>query len=473
MNGSPTTHRPTGPAGATFVRVGVAGPTGRADLAVPAAIPLARVMPALLRHAGQEPGPDGGVRHGGWVLRRADGTRLDTAATLAAQGVREGDLLFIGKGTDDTTPPLYDDVVEIIRGGGVRTTWPAAATRRTTACLTALAAATACGALDGAPGRLPGWLGLVVALVALGVGVLTSRGFGDPRAGAFAAVLAAPPAMLGAVRLLGGGPGVLGGTTAGQLLLACGVLALIGAVGPLLIGGGDGTFAALLVTGALTASGALLCALADVHPARAAAITAPLALALTTLWPPLALRFARIPAPQVAATVEELDELPSQLEHDRLRARVTVAGRLLLGMQTGSHLVAGGGALVLLASTRLWPGVLGGALVLLILTRARLFREAVQVAVPLATALLTAGGAAAVVLTDRSGETVPLLGVVLPVALLTALGTGTVGLLSGRTRLNPRISRAVDVLETTVLLSVVPLCLAVWDVYSALLDLKA
>ncbi|MDT0318818.1 type VII secretion integral membrane protein EccD [Streptomyces millisiae] len=472
MSGSLTQQQPTS-TGATFVRVGVAGPTGRADLAVPATVPLARLMPALLRHAGQEPGPDGGVRHGGWVLRRADGTRLDTAGTLAGQHVREGDLLFVGHGTDDATAPLYDDVVEVIGRDAVRAAWPTAATRRVTGALATGAVLTGCGALDAAPGPLSGWLGLATALFALVVGVLMSRAFADPPAGVLAVVLAAPPAMLGAVRLLGGEPGILSGGTAGQLLLACGVLALVGAVGPLLVEGGDGTFAALVVAGPLAATGALVCAVWDVPPASAAAVAAPLALALTTLWPTLAVRLARIPAPQIAATVEELEALPSQLDHDRLRARIGAARRLLLGMLTGSHLVAGAGACVLFASNRLWPGVLGAVLVLLTLMRARLFREPAQVAVPLATALLATGGAAFASVTGHFGERAPMLGVVLPVALLTALVTGAVGVLAGRTPLNPRLARAIDVLETTLLLSVVPLCLAVCDVYSTVLDLRA
>lgn len=142
-------------------------------------------------------------------------------------------------------------------------------------------------------------------------------------------------------------------------------------------------------------------------------------------------------------------------------------------MQTGSHLVAGGGAVVLLGSGRLWPGVLGAALSLLLLTRARLFREAAQAAIPLVTFLLVAAGAAVVLVTGHTGATGLLLGAVLPAALLLALATGVTGLLAGRTRLNPRLSRAIDMLETTVLLAVVPLCLAVWEVYPALLNLRA
>ena len=485
MSSGSLTQSPAAQSGATFVRIGVAGPAGRADLAVPAGVPLARLMPALLRHAGEEPGADGGVRHGGWVLRRADGTRLDTAAPLAAQGVCEGDLLFVAQGREDTTPPLYDDVVEVMgrqirgqtsgRGGGgsAEPGLSVTATRWATGVLTSLAVLAACAALDAAPGALPGWLGLATALCALAFGLLLARGFGDTRAGVHATVLAAPPAMFGAVRLPAGDPGVLGNATAGHLLLACGVLALIGAVGPLLVDGGDGVFAALVVIGPLTAVGALVCAVWDASPARAAALVAPLALALTTLWPTLAVRLAGIPGPQVAATVEELDQLPSQLEHERLQARIGTARRLLLGMQAGSHLVAAGGAVVLFGSVRLWPGVLGGVLTLLMLTRTRLFTGAAQAAVPLCCALLAAGGAAAAYVTGRFGETVPMLGVALPCTLLIAVVAGLVGLYTGRTRQNPRLSRTIDVLETLLLVSVVPLCLAVWEVYPALLDLRA
>ncbi|MFD5318219.1 type VII secretion integral membrane protein EccD [Streptomyces sp. NPDC127098] len=457
---------------AEFVRIGVAGPASRADLAVPAGVPLARLMPTLLRHAGEDPTQDGGVRHGGWVLRRADGTRLDPAASLAAQGVHEGDLLFVGHGTDDTTPPLYDDVTEVIGAAAGPVGWPPAATRRAAGTLAAVGVLAACAALAEAPDRLPGWLGLATAALTLLVGVLMSRAFGDREAGTFAAVLAAPPAMLGAVRLLGTEQGTVAGFTAGHLLLACAVLAVIGALGPVLVGGGDGTFTALVVAGPLAATGALICAVWDVHPARAAAVAAPLALALTTLWPTVALRVARIPAPQVAASAEDLEALPSQLEHDRLRERIARARRLLVGMLVGSHLVTAAGTLVLFGSGELWSSVLGGVLLALTLMRARLFRETAQAAIPLATGLVTVAGAAAFLLTDRVGERLPLLGVALPVALLVALIAGGVAVSAGRFRANPRLSRGLDLLESVLLLAVIPLCLAVWEVYSALLNLR-
>jgi type VII secretion integral membrane protein EccD len=473
---APAAPSPPGAGATDFVRITLAGPAGRADLAVPAAVPLARLLPALLRHAGAEPGPDGGVRHGGWVLRRSDGTRLDAAASLAEQGVAEGTLLVLAHGNADTTPPLYDDVVEVLGEHGVRHPWPARATRYTAAALAVLALLTGCAALATARGSLPGWLGLATAVLTLAVGVLMSRGFGDLRAGTFAGVLAALPAVVGAVRLLGAehdGSGSGSGLGAEHLLLACAVVAVVGVLGPVLVGGGDGAFVALVVAGPIAATGAAVCAIwRDVTPAEGASVAGPLALALTTLWPTLALRVARVPAPQLAATADELEALPSQLAHEQLTARIAAARRVLGGLTVGSHLVAGGATLVLFAATELWAGVLGGTLTVLMLLRARLFKESGQVATALAAALVATAGAAAFTVADRVQENGPLLGVALPAALTVALTAGSVALAAGRFRANPRLVRALDMLEGLLLLAVVPLVLALWEVYGALLDLR-
>jgi type VII secretion integral membrane protein EccD len=461
------------PAGTAFVRIGLAGPSGRADLAVPATVPIASLLPTLLRHAGENPGPDGGVRHGGWVLRRDDGTRLDTAASLSEQGVAEGDLLFLAHGSADATPPLYDDVVEVIGEHGVRTSWPARATRYTAAALAVLALLTGCAALAVAPGAAPGWLALATAVLALGAGALASRGFGDANAGTLAGLLAVPPAVVGTVRLLGAehdGSG-LGPE---HLLLACAVVAMLGMLGPVLVGAGDGAFATLIVAGPLGAVGAAICTIwGGTTAAEGASVAGPLALALTTLWPTLALRVARIPAPQLAANTEELEALPSQLAHEQLTERVAAGRRVLGGMVLGSHLVAGAATLWLFAATELWAGVLGGALTVAMLLRARLFKELGQVATALVTAFAAACGVAVFTLADRAAHAGPLLGVVLPVVLTIALAAGGVSLAAGRRRLNPRLARTLDALETLMLLAVVPLVLAVWEVYGALLNARA
>lgn len=464
--------------GSDFCRIAVAGPRARADLAVPLGVPLARLMPSLLRHAGEEPGPDGGVRHGGWALRAADGARLDASRTLGTQGVREGDVLFLGHGAGELPPPLYDDVVEVLGGNGVRSPWSPAAVRRTAAAFATVAVLGAAAALAASPGALPGFLGLTAALLCVGLGALLSRAFADAEAGTFATVLATVLAAVGAVRLLGGGPeggdaGVFAGIGAAHLLLACAVVAVLGAAGPVLVGGGDGTFAALVSAGVLGAVGAFTATMWDVSPAQAASVAGPLALACTTLWPALALRVAHIPGPQLATTTEELEELPGQIGHAALRVRVDRARRLLSGLLAGSQLTVLVSALVLLGSGELWPSVLAGVLGLLVLLRARLFREAAQAGSSLFTGLAVLLGAAVLVTAGFAGEQLPLLGVVLPVCLVMALVACAVGLFSGRRALNPRLARTLDIIETTLLLSVVPVVLAVWGVYTALLELKA
>ena len=44
---------------------------------------------------------------------------------------------------------------------------------------------------------------------------------------------------------------------------------------------------------------------------------------------------------------------------------------------------------------------------------------------------------------------------------------------SGRRPPGARLSRGLDVLETLLLLAVVPVALAVWDVYTRLLEIRA
>ena len=50
---------------------------------------------------------------------------------------------------------------------------------------------------------------------------------------------------------------------------------------------------------------------------------------------------------------------------------------------------------------------------------------------------------------------------------------GGFGRWGGRGPLNPRLARGADLLETVLLLSVVPIGLAVWNVYTLLLELRA
>jgi hypothetical protein len=66
-----------------------------------------------------------------------------------------------------------------------------------------------------------------------------------------------------------------------------------------------------------------------------------------------------------------------------------------------------------------------------------------------------------------------LLGAVAPAALGLAALAGAFGIWGGERRLNPKVARALDIGETTLLLAVVPIVLAVWNVYTTLLEIRA
>jgi type VII secretion integral membrane protein EccD len=420
----------------------------------------------LLRHVGETVGQDGGAGHGGWVLRSAEGTRLDAARSLRELGVREGDLLFLTHGTDVDRPPRYDDVVEVIGDGHKAGGWARHHTRLVSAVLAGIATLAIALSITAAPGTLPGVLGLVAAVLMCGVGGLLSRAFGDITAGGVTVALAAPVAAGAAAKLLG--PGV----TAGHLLLATAVLAAVAALGSVLVGGADGVFAALLVAALFGVIGAVPALAWHVDAVKSAAVTASLALGLVTFLPPVALGLARVPSAQLASTGEELAAITGELDFAHLTAKVERARALLSGLLAGVHAAIVAGILVLLVAGGTWPLVLAGVLTALVLLRTRLFRQARLAVVPWVAAATVLLAAAGILTTRYAGDAATLLGGVAPVALGVAAAAGGVALASGRFRTDPRLSRTLDVVETVLLLATIPLVLAVWNIYSAVLDIN-
>ncbi|MGQ0774725.1 MAG: type VII secretion integral membrane protein EccD [Pseudonocardiales bacterium] len=444
-----------------FCRVRVAGPKTSVDLALPAGVPLARLLPELLRHAGEPAVP------GGWVLSRIDGVRLDPGAGLAAAGVREGDLLVLHPASEFVPPPLYDDVVEVIAAEGVGTAWGLRQTRLACAVVAALGVLGALLAAAAGPDLLSGVLAVVTALLLLLGGGALSRAVGDGAAGTLAAALAAPAAAVGAAQLLGGSWG------RGHLLLACAAVLLVAVLGPVVVGGGHAVFAAFGLAALLGIFAALIAVLTGTTPARAAAVIAPAALALTTVLPTLALRVAGLPRPELPRSTDELAEVPGEVDLRLVQDQVQRARQLLSGLAAGCHVAVAVGIGVLLVASETWSWILAAVLALLVLLRARLFRERGQVLAPIAAAALALVVGMVVAVRQSEGDPTLLLGVAASIALGVALLATAVGVGSGRVAPNPSRTRSLDIVETVLLLAVVPLALAVWDVYERLLDLGA
>jgi len=101
---------------AGLCRITVRAPSRHIDLAVPADVPVADLLPTVLRYAG-ETEPDGGLEergldHGGWVLQRLGDAPLDETGTLDSQDFRDGEVLYLRPHNDELPKVRLDDLVD-------------------------------------------------------------------------------------------------------------------------------------------------------------------------------------------------------------------------------------------------------------------------------------------------------------------------------------------------------------------------
>src|SRR6266508_4348771 len=219
-----------------LTRVTISSPQRRVDVALPDGVPLAELLPELLEHAG-EAMADNGERHGGWALRRADGTALSPGAALTTQGVRDGAVLHLVPARAEWPELEYDDVVEAIAAGARRygVGWSGRASRVTALAVAGVALAAGLWAVlrSGPEWTVPALAALGVAAVLLLAGVVSSRAYGDVVAGAALCAYAMPYGFVGGLVLLAGSA-PLSQVKAWHLLdgaVALLVTALLGAVG--------------------------------------------------------------------------------------------------------------------------------------------------------------------------------------------------------------------------------------------------
>jgi hypothetical protein len=178
---------------------------------------------------------------------------------------------------------------------------------------------------------------------------------------------------------------------------------------------------------------------------------------------------ARLPRPQLALTAPELAELPGEIDQALTEQRVATARELLTGLSSGALAVTAVGAIVLTASGDAWARSLAGVLVALVLLRSRLFAARQPVFVGIAAAVVALIGLAATTIPDATQRE---LVVTALVSAVVAIGALVVGVTAGRWTASPRQRRLVDVLETLLLVSVAPVVLGVWRVYSTLFHLN-
>jgi type VII secretion integral membrane protein EccD len=462
-----------------FCRVTVAAPGSRVDLALPDDVPLADLLPEILRLTGAA-GPEPGTPVGHHLVRR-DGTVLDPARTLGAQRILDGQVLTLRPFADSLPPPVHDDVTDAVAEAVLndRRLWNDRMLRA--AGLTGagvLAALTAVVLWFGEPERhrmhgLPGVLAAVLALLLTAFAVVRGRVYDDHAPAVAFGLAALPHALVAGTGALppdeGHGAGRL------ELLLGCLAVLTVALVLAVALPRAAGWFTApafAAAVGALTVFGAIL---TEARPAAAAAVCVPVALGALAFLPALSASLVRLPigytAPPpgyVTADPDQPEPGGAPVDTERIAEQARRGHRLLLGLTGGCALPAAVAAGVLGFSDDGFGHLLALAAGVALLTRARLFRYAVQVAV-LLTAGLTALGLLVTGLALAAGDADdPARRAMWLAAALTAAAAlaAAVALIVPRAGLTPFWGRVLDLTEGVVLLSLVPLCLAVLDVYA-------
>ncbi|MFE0644042.1 type VII secretion integral membrane protein EccD [Streptomyces sp. NPDC058877] len=481
-----------------FCRVTVVAPDSRIDVALPEDIAVADVYPEILRLTGQTQDPGTPT---GYHLVRRDGSVLDGARTLAAQQVLDGEVLSLRPFAQSLPPAVYDDVSDavasavtrdrhlwsddLLRGAGLLggvlllvlmgfVLWFADPVRHD---------------MHGLPGVIAGAAGILLTAFA---GV-RARVYAD-RATAVALGLGALPLLLIAGSGIiaadaGQGPGRL------QFLLGS-VTVLVASVALVaLTPSGDAPFVAATFLAGIGTLATFLVILTEATATEAAAVCAPVALGLVAFLPGLSARFARLPigyaAPRSAAEDEfsvdpQQGEEAQPVDGERIALQARRGHEMLLGLVGGCAAVLVGSAAVLGFAGNVWGQLLALTAGLAMLLRARLFRYTSQV-----VCVLVAGIAAIALLVlglslnppadlvkdllmygDRGGLDIRTIWLTASVAAGAALITA-IGLIIPKKGLSPFWGRLLDLAEAFVLLSLVPLCLAVLDVFSTVRSLTS
>jgi type VII secretion integral membrane protein EccD len=448
-------------------RLTIISSTLRADLAVPVQIPVAELLSIVVSRLGRE-SADAGAAEGGWVLQRATEAPLDPSASLAASQLRDGDVLYLRTRAAQLPEVAFDDVLDAVATSVLTRTarWQPGHSMRGAA---AFASALLVYVLGTALLIGPEWVAslsitaagaALLMLAAVAVGRFYHRRGPALVAAAFSVAFAAACAAMAL-----GGDHELAAFGAPQILVAACAAALVSTVALLVLGAGIPGFVAVITVSLLTAVGTGIASATTLSTTATAATVATAGLAISPWLPTLSFKLSRLPLPSIPTDAADLRRDSGTIDAQRILGQAVHADQYLTGLAGGVALAIAGAA-VLLSSGGASERILAIVLGVICLLRARLFTGRGQ-----RVLLLTASGVALLaVLVAASADVhgvARLLGLVIP-ALLGAVVLFALGVVLPGRRYAPPWSRAADILESLLVLSVIPLALAVMGVYGAI-----
>ncbi|GAA2993271.1 type VII secretion integral membrane protein EccD [Streptomyces fulvorobeus] len=445
-------------------RLTVRAPSVSIDLSVPADVPVADLLPTLLRYVGEE-AEEAGLDHAGWVLQRLGDAPLDEETTLARAGLADGAVLYLRPHTEALPEARLDDLVEgMAETVGRRLhTWSPEAAR---GLLVGAAVATVVAALvlvfrpgvTTGSGASRAACAAVVGLLLLAGAASASRAVGD-RVSATALGLLVAPCLAVTGWVLPGGDlsGPDAGQVAGARLLAAGAAGAGGAVLALAATavGAPALLATAAVAAAAATAGALMGYTGLDVPAAVVLVATVVALGAGAVAP-FAFKLAGMRMPALPSNVGQLQEGIDPYAGDEVAQRTELAGRWVTALFAVTGTIAAA-ALAILADDPDLPEVLAGlALSLLLLLHSRglvHIGQRLTLALPGVWGLLLLARAWAVD-SDADGRLV-VFGVLLAVAAALVTASWTV---PGR-RVLPYWGRAAELAHTGLAVALLPLSL--------------
>jgi type VII secretion integral membrane protein EccD len=479
-----------------FSRVTVVAPKTRIDLALPADVSVADLLPMLLDMA-REATADGGSRHSGWCLAKLGDEPLEPSMTLASLGIVDGDLLQLRRRSDDPPPPLYDDVVDALAEAepGSYRPW----TKETAAQighvagalgLIASAAALGLGGLGyGLIGSHPTELllfhivaavvGVVVAVFATGIGSVVVRSYGATTTGTvIASAGGLPMAFVGGLCAVAAVPG---SDLPPAVLLGSAFVLIFASVSIMVVRTGIVVFIAAVTVSAFSTLASLVATLIGPAPGTTtiggiAAIAAAVGLAGISVLPRITIQLANLPLPQVPTSAEDLREDTHFPDYHIIEQRTGVAHQYMTGLIIGCGVTAALGAIIAAVAPTWWGPLFAIVVAAVLLLRARSYANSAQAVALLISGLLTAAGIAVGLMVLASGKQqggpIAELTYVFPPLLLLGVAAIIFGVVFPNRRFSPVQRRMVDILEAVLIALVLPLALGVLDLYMTIRDLN-
>jgi type VII secretion integral membrane protein EccD len=453
--------------GTDLCRVTVVGPRRRVDIVLPAYVPFAELFPTVLRYAGTDLA-NGGLARGGWVLQRLGQPPFHPGMTPQQVGLRDGEMVYLRPRMSQLPQLAFDDVADVIATGvneqpdrwGPRT----ARAMGLAGGAIALLAGAAALLLSGPPWALPSAAAAAVTVLLLIAAVAVSRAGGDPGAGAVIGYLALPYGMLAGL-LAPARSAQLAHLGSQQLLAGFAALVLVAVIAGATIAEGLPVFfgvGAAALLGAI-AAGVPVSTGAHHGAAGPAAVTVAVALALTPLIPAATFRMARVTLPPVPRNADDLRRDSLMVDGKKVLDRTAVADRFVTGVVAGIGLVAAGSEIALALGKGWAAHVMCAVVAFVLLLRARVFRGRGQ---RLWLMLPGFGGLAllAVVASMHVNQPKMLAIALVPLLAGAAIAVG-VGLWLPDHQPSPFWGRAADIVEMLLIVSLIPLALAVAGVF--------